>query len=55
LFGLGRGEEAGTLKAETVEKERQRLVKAGRDGNAVKWMEDTLSDQLKKLGALLTP
>ena len=55
LFGLGRGEEAGTLKAETVEKERQRLVKAGRDGNAVKWMEDTLNDQLKKLGALLTP
>ena len=55
LFGLGRREEVGTLKAETVEKERQRLIMAGRDGNAVNWMESSLNDQLKKLGALLTP
>jgi hypothetical protein len=26
-----------------------------RDGNAMSWMEDTLNDQLKNLGALLTP
>ena len=42
-------------RAEIVEKERQRLIKAGRDGNAVKWMEASLNDQLKKLGELLPP
>jgi MAP3K TRAFs-binding domain len=55
LFGLGRRGEAETFKTEIVETERQRLIKAGRDGNALKWMEDTLNDSLKKLGALLTP
>jgi Tetratricopeptide Repeats-Sensor len=55
LFGLGRRGEAETFKTEIVETERQRLITAGRDGNAVKWMEDTLNDQLNKLGALLTP
>ena len=42
-------------RREIVEKERQRLIKAGRDGNAVNWMAATLNDQLKKLGALLPP
>ena len=55
VFGLGRRDEAKTLKAEIVEKERQRLITAGRDGDAVKWMEASLDDQLKDLGALLTP
>ena len=55
VFGLGRRDEAETLKTEIVEKERQRLIKAGRDGDAVKWMEASLNDQLKKLGALLPP
>ena len=55
VFGLGRRDEAETLKAEIVEKERQRLIKAGRDGNAVKWMEASLNDQLKELGELLPP
>ena len=55
LFGLGRRDEAETLKTEIVEKERQRLIKAGRDGNAVKWMAASLNDQLKKLGELLPP
>ncbi len=55
LFGLGRREEAQTLKIETIEKERQRLIKAGRDGNAVKWMEDSLNKQLSALGELLPP
>jgi hypothetical protein len=56
LFGLGRRDEAETLKTEVVEKERQRLIKAGRDGEAAKnWMSDSLNDQLKKLGALLPP
>ena len=50
-----RRDEAKTLKAEIVEKERQRLITAGRDGDAVKWMEASLDDQLKDLGALLTP
>ena len=55
VFGLGRRDEAKTLKAEIVEKERQRLIKAGRDGDAVKWMEASLDDQLKELGELLPP
>ena len=55
LFGLGRRDEAETLKTEIVEKERQRLIKAGRDGNAVNWMGSSLNDQLKKLGELLPP
>ena len=55
VFGLGRRDEAKTLKAEIVEKERQRLITAGRDGDAVKWMEASLDDQLKELGALLPP
>jgi hypothetical protein len=55
LWGLGRREEAETLKTQIIEQERQRLIKANRDGNAVSWMGDTLNDQLKKLGALLTP
>jgi hypothetical protein len=55
VFGLGRRDEAKTLKAEIVEKERERLITAGRDGDAVKWMEASLDDQLKDLGALLTP
>ena len=53
VFGLGRRDEAKTLKAEIVEKERQRLITAGRDGDAVKWMEASLDDQLKELGELL--
>ena len=36
LFGLSRRDEAEALKTEVVEKERQRLIKAGGDGNAVK-------------------
>lgn len=55
LFGLGRRDEAETLQTEIVEKERQRLTKAGGDGNAVNWMGASLNDQLKKLGALLPP
>lgn len=55
LFGLGRRDEAGSLKTEIVEKERQRQIKAGGDGNAVNWMEASLNDQLKKLGELLPP
>ena len=55
VFGLGRRDEAKTLKAEIVEKERQRLITAGRDGDAVKWMEASLDDQLKELGELLPP
>ena len=55
MFGLGRRDEAETLKTEIVEKERQRLIKAGRDGNAVNWMGSSLNDQLKKLGELLPP
>ena len=55
LFGLGRRDEAETLKTEIVERERQRLIKAGRDGNAVNWMGSSLNDQLKKLGELLPP
>ena len=55
LFGLGRRDEAESLKTEIVEKERQRLTKAGRDGNAVNWMGSSLNDQLKKLGELLPP
>jgi hypothetical protein len=55
LFGLGRRDEAEAVKTEVVEKERQRLIKAGGDGNAVNWMEASLNDQLKKLGALLPP
>ena len=42
-------------RTEIVEKERQRLIKAGGDGNAVKWMAASLNDQLKKLGELLPP
>ena len=42
-------------KARSVEKERQRLITAGRDGDAVKWMESSLDDQLKELGELLPP
>jgi hypothetical protein len=55
LFGLGRRNEAETLKTEVVEKERRRLIKAGGDGNAVNWMAASLNDQLKKLGELLPP
>jgi hypothetical protein len=55
LFGLGRRNEAESLKTEIVEKERQRLTKAGRDGNAVNWMGSSLNEQLKKLGELLPP
>jgi hypothetical protein len=55
LFGLGRRDEAGSLKTEIVEKERQRLIKAGRNGDAVNWMGSSLNDQLKKLGELLPP
>jgi hypothetical protein len=55
LFGLGRRTEADSLKTEIVEQERQRLTKAGRDGNAVNWMGSSLNDQLKKLGKLLPP
>ena len=55
LFGLGRRDEAESLKTEIVEKERQRLTKAGREGNAVNWMGSSLNDQLKKLGELLPP
>ena len=53
LFGLSRRDEAEALKTEVVEKERQRLIKAGGDGNAVNWKADSLNDQLKKLGAIL--
>lgn len=53
LFGLGRRGEAETLKTEIIEKERQRLIKAGGDGNAVNWMAESLDQQLKKLAALL--
>jgi hypothetical protein len=55
LFGLGRRDEAGSLKTEIVEKERQRLIKAGRNGDAVNWMGSSLNDQLKKLDELLPP
>jgi hypothetical protein len=55
LWGLGRREEAETLKTEIIEQERQRLIKANRDGNAMNWKGDSLNDQLKKLTALLTP
>ena len=55
LYGLGRRDEAETLKTEIVEKERQRLIKAGRDGNAVNWMGSSLNDQLNKLDELLPP
>jgi hypothetical protein len=55
LFGLGRRDEAETLKAEVVEKERQRLIEAGGDGTASQWMAASLNDQLKKLGELLPP
>ena len=55
VFGLGRRDEAETLKAAMVEKERQRLIKAGRDADAVNWMGASLNDQLKKLGELLPP
>jgi len=55
LFGLGRRDEAGSLKTEIVENERQRLKEIGRDSNAVKWMEDTLNKQLGTLGELLPP
>ncbi len=53
LFGLGRRDEAALLKNEVVEKERHRLVEAGGDGDA--WNASSLNEQLKKLGALLTP
>lgn len=46
LFGLGRKDEADLLKAQIFAKERERLDKTG-------WMEDSLNEQLKKLGALL--
>src|SRR5258705_13003529 len=55
LFGLGRRDEAETLKAEVVEKERQRQIEAGGDGTAAQWMAASLNDQLKKLGELLPP
>jgi hypothetical protein len=55
LFGLGRRDEAKTLKAEIVKKERERLIEAGRDGDAVTWMEASLDNQLKDLGAVLPP
>ena len=55
LFGLGRRDEAEALKADIVEKERQRLIAAGRDGNGVTWMKTSLIDQLTKLGAVLPP
>jgi len=55
LFGLGRRDEAESLKTEVVEKERQRLIKAGGDGNALNWMGASLNEQLKKLGELLPP
>ncbi len=53
LFALGRRDEAESLKTEIVEKERQRLIAAGRDGNGVNWMAASLSDQLKRLAELL--
>jgi hypothetical protein len=53
LFGLGRREEAETLKIETIEKERLRLIRANRDGDAVNWMASSLNEQLDKLRALL--
>jgi hypothetical protein len=55
LFGLGRRDEAKTFEAKIVEQERQRLTRAGRDGNAVEWMKATLDDQLKELGAVSPP
>jgi hypothetical protein len=55
LFGLGRRDEAETLKAEVVEKERQRLIKASGDSTASIWKAGTMNDQLKKLGELLPP
>ena len=55
LFGLGRRDEAETLKEEIVEKERQRLIRLAAMVTPSKWKEASLNDQLKKLGELLLP
>jgi hypothetical protein len=59
LFGLGRQDEAMKLKSEVLAKERERLKKAS--GNSATasdeadWKQDSLNDQLEKLGKLLSP
>ena len=53
LFGLGRKQEAETLKRSVVTEERQRLQAAGGNANEADWKEKTLNEQLVKLDKLL--
>jgi hypothetical protein len=53
LFGLGRKQEAETLKRSVVTEERQRLQAAGGHANEADWKEKTLNEQLVKLDKLL--
>src|ERR1700733_9492217 len=53
LFGLGRKQEAETLKRSVVTEERQRLRAAGGNANEADWKEKTLNEQLVKLDKLL--
>jgi MAP3K TRAFs-binding domain len=53
LFGLGRRDEASRLQSEIVASERERLTKAGSDSKEAGWKENSLKDQLAKLGPLL--
>ena len=53
LFGLGRKQEAETLKQAVVAKERERLQAVGGSANEADWKEASLSQQLAKLEKLL--
>ena len=49
LFGLGRKQEAETLKQSVVANERERLRAAGGNAGDTDWKETTLNEQLAKL------
>lgn len=53
LFGLGRKQEAETLKQSAVANERERLQAVGGNANEADWKEKTLNEQLAKLEKLL--